>query len=72
MEVCNPPGLTGLPRFYCKVLVMELYWTLLSELYTISILLVYWLFGGQSISIKSILYTAPQKASILFIEKGPL
>ena len=36
------------------------------------ILLVYWLFGGQSISIKSILYTAPQKASILFIEKGPL
>jgi len=38
------------------------------------ILLVYWVFGGQSISIKSILYIAPQKwvyCSILFIEKGP-
>ena len=37
-------------------------------------LLVYWLFGGPSVSIKSTLYTAPQKASILcilFIEKGP-
>ena len=32
-----------------------------SELYTISILA----FGGQSISIKSIHHTAPQKASIL-------
>ena len=40
----------------------------LSELYTIGILA----FGGQSVSIKSILYTAPQNASIQFTEKGPL
>lgn len=39
------------------------------------ILLVYQPFGGQSISLKSILYTGPppkKKASIQFTEKGPL
>jgi len=46
-------------------------WTFFSELYTIGILA----FGGQSVSIKSILYTASKMLvyySIQFTEKGPL
>ena len=46
-------------------------WTFLREHYTIGILG----FGGQSVSIKSILYSASQMLvyySIQFAEKGPL